>query len=544
MNRWTLAIAVTCLAVLAGQFAIVAQDAKPKAKTDTSKDEKPEPTPIDPDDVKAADRLRVQIGPQNAALINSLRYLIRPEFETELMKGRRFRPCVLEPFETRPTRRPDNLQLLRLLAVLKTGIPATSTVEAHVRQFLDTTSDGADLPRLGLEMQIVVAAKMHSGIGWDADLKDRAQTTFDNSQKLRDITTRKSILIKGERLPATWFAHHLWRGVIYSGAIKLALEDLPKKIWSDDLALLNHAYVSKRGWVATKKRADKRLPEISNELNCNLLAMAALQLAHATPEGFLSRGLQSSVMKSLSNAPKVLSRLKEDFDDQGFTGGRMALSLSLGELAPDRTTAELWRDGIREFSCALVDPTGEIPASSDLARELGLTEPNWRRRHAATAETALFLIGLSGGLNPTAPQPLIEEDIKELGHAMYSMAILHADRTGPGGGDFEADVNYALKTGVEYLASIQNEDGSWPGTHTNRAGNTSLSMLAMLHGGWKQDSIEINSGLKVLMKQADEQYVMTYDAACVLMFFQKYYATAQRDAGILSARNKSDFNKA
>ncbi|MHC4839721.1 MAG: hypothetical protein ACYTDT_02020 [Planctomycetota bacterium] len=548
-------VALSILALLvmsAGVFHVQAQKnakdnpaQKAPEKPEQKTDKKPEAKPLDEKELQTAERLRLKLGPQNAALVNSLRYLIRPEFELDLMAGRRHRPCVLDPFETRATGSPDNLQLMRLLAVLKTGTPASETVDNHTRHFLDSTVEGTNLARLGLEMQILLAAKAHPGIAWDDDLKTRAQTIFDKAAKLRVETTIKSPLVQnGEVMPARWFANHLWRAVIYAGAIKFELEELPNKVLAEDLRLLMRTYIKRRGWVATRKRADKDHPEISNELNCNLLAMATFQLAHATPEGFLSRGLRNDLKKALSKAPKILSKLNEDFDEQGFTSGRLLLALSLGELAPDRNTAEAWRDGLREFSCALVDPTGEIPPTTNIARELGLDEPSWRRGHASTAETALFLVGLSGGLMPDAEPPLVNENVNKLGQAMYSMALLHADQAAPSGEDFQADVNYALKTGVEYLASIQSENGTWPGSYTAHSGNTALCMLAMLHGGWKRDSLQIKSGLKALDQQTSKDWVMTYDAACILMFFQKYYEKEQREAGVLSSRTAKEFSKA
>ncbi|MCF6228114.1 MAG: hypothetical protein L3J82_05530 [Planctomycetes bacterium] len=544
--RVTTMLSIALLTISVGVFSIGAQKNKPEAKPDT----KAEPTEpekaieLDEKELKAAEALRLQIGPQNAALVNSLRYLIRPEFETELMQGRRHRPCPLEPLEIAPTGLPTNLQLLRLLAILQTGTPATPTVDKHTRHFIDTVPEGSNLPRLGLEMQVVIAAHNHPGIAWDDELKIRARAIFDKAQKLRSVTTIKSPLIIKQVHSACWFACHLWRSVIYSGALRIGLEDLPSKIWIEDLHLLSRTFVSKRGWVATKKRADKDHPEISKELNCCLLAMATFQLASSTSEGFLSGKTLGKINKALKRAPEILTILLKDFDEQGFTAGRLFLSQSLGDLAPERTSAEPWREGIREFSCALVDPTGEIPPTSNLARELGLAEEDWRRGHASAAETALFLLGMSGGLLPKTDPPLIKEDISKLGQAMYSLALLHAKQAPPHGEDLQADINYAIKTGVEYLASIQNEDGTWPGQYNSYPGNTAISLLAMLHGDWKRDSLQIKSGLKAIEKQTTKDYIQTYDAALILMLFQKYYETEQRKAGVLSASNKKEFNKA
>ncbi|MCZ7607263.1 MAG: hypothetical protein M5U25_14575 [Planctomycetota bacterium] len=56
-------------------------------------------------ELEAAQKTIDALEPRHAALLNGLRYLMRPEYELELMAGRGFCYCPLHPWERTGSRR-------------------------------------------------------------------------------------------------------------------------------------------------------------------------------------------------------------------------------------------------------------------------------------------------------------------------------------------------------------------------------------------------------------------------------------------------------
>src|SRR5688572_6203973 len=96
------------------------------------------PVEIAEADIKAADDLRLTLSVEQQTLYNGLRYLLRPAFEAELMKGRRYQPCTLPPFEDKSEAPFTILDSLRLLALLQSGMPVTGATDRQLQRFIDT----------------------------------------------------------------------------------------------------------------------------------------------------------------------------------------------------------------------------------------------------------------------------------------------------------------------------------------------------------------------------------------------------------------------
>lgn len=519
---------------------VVADDTKEEADKEPG-EEKIEPREFTEEEIKAADKLRLTLTTDQQTLYNGLRYLLRPDFEVELMKGRRYRPCMLDAFETRSETPLTILEVLRLWAVLQSGMPATGALDVQLQRFIDTPLPPLkdNLAHVGAMVMTARAAFLRDGLGRGEDLLIKAQTLIAEANELTDATSDRSTLVTREAIGRTWFANHMWRGLMMRAALDMGIE-IENKLWERDLKALCGAWRKNLGWTSTREPNRNAMLD----LHCNLMALTALGLATNLPEDAISGSAGKAVEKKVKLVPALLTRLETDFAAEPMRGARLLMLMSLApEFAPERQTAAGWRADNLRAGVAKFEPSGATHARDGMARDIGLNLTGYRAESTA-CETALACLACSGGLYATGKAPLAERELSGIGRVLYSLAVLHADKARTSDGDFNSRVNLAIADGCDYLSRLQKEDGSFEGAFAMYPGNTALCLLAMMHGGWSVEQEPIKRGISWLTENSFKGYCRTYDVACILMAFQKFYEGAQKEARILYVDTPEEFEDA
>jgi hypothetical protein len=498
------------------------------------------PREITEDEIKAADELRRTLSVEQQALHNGLRYLMRPAFEAELLQGRRYRPCTLEPFEEKGAGPLSLLETLRLWAVLQSGMPSSTALEHQLRRLLETPAPGPELElvQIAVRMLTIRAALQRPELGRVTDLKEMAQELLEAADARRDETSDRSPLVGEAAIEVRWFANHMWRALMNRAALELELK-IDDKLWEKDLRVLSAAYVNSRGWPCTRRQE----PSANRDLHPNLLALVALGMAQGAPEKAIGNAVLRATEKKLKKVPEILARLEKDYGDEAWGGSRLLAVNSLAtDFVPESKSADTWRAEVTRRAVANPDPSGIVWMRHALAAEMGLGDPEWNRAESATCETALNCLALSGGMFAAAPGPLAGLELRTIGRVMHALAVLHAARAGEGA-DFTNRVNFAIQDGTAFLVSLQLPDGSFPGIHAQSPGNTAYCLLAMMHGGISREHESIQRGIEWLLKNVDNTG-STYDVSVKLMCMQQYYEPEQRKAGILYADTPAEYEQA
>ncbi|MBZ0134739.1 MAG: hypothetical protein K8I27_00030 [Planctomycetes bacterium] len=506
-----------------------------------SADDEPAPREFTQEELDSADALRLTLSTEQQTLYNGLRFLLRPEFETDLMSGRRIRPCVLEPFEDKSDAPLTRLECLRLWAVLQSGLPVTPALDRQLQRFLDTPAPGGnDLAPLAVMVLTARAAWLRDSLGRKDDLKLKVENLLRAGDALTDATSAKSSLVQRDQTQPRWVGNILWRALMMRAALEMDIE-IDAKLWETDLKALEGAHKKEVAWSGLHKPAINE----AYDLHPNLMALAAVGLASNLPDKTLRRSGTKAVETMGKHVTETLDRLDREYGERPWRGARLLVALSLSaEYSPERESADLWRASLRRRGVAELEPGGYILPRDTMARDLGLHETAWTRLESTTCETALTCIALSGGLYATGRAPLAGRELDNIGRLFYALAVLHANSAKQGAADFQGRVNLAISDGCDYLAEIQNDDGSFPGMHSGRPGNTALCLLALMHGGWSPEHEAIKRGVDWLLQPEVLRRAGTYDSACVLMCLQKYYEAAQRKAGILYVDTPEDFEAA
>ena len=530
--------AVLVCALCASGLGISAQDKEPAP--DGARD-------FSPEEIKAADDLRLTLSTERQTLFNGLRYLLRPEFEPELMKGRRYQPCPLPPYEEKTETALDLLGTLRFWAVLQSGITTTASSDRQLQRLLELPAPDAksvkstdNLAPIAVQVLTLRAAMLRTELGRADEIKKKAETLINLANEATGATSDRSSLISGQFVAPGWFANQMWRSLLGRAALDFGLK-LDDRQWEKDLRSLSNVYVKDQGWTSNKRAVNST----TNDLHTNYMALVALWMAAAAPEGTINDTTTRAIDKRLKTVPELLARLDTEYATESMSGSRLLLLNSLPEdYAPERQTPTAWRENLARRGIALLEPAGWVMARHSMAADIGLTESKWNRSQSTVCETALTCIALSGGLLATEQGPLAEYELASVGRIMYALAVLHASKARTGGADFESRVNFAIEDGAKFLAEIQNPDGSFPGTYSGYPGNTAYCLLAMMHGGVSRDADGVKKGLDWMMDEANKAYQSTYDAAAILMCLQKYYEPEQRKAGILYVSNEKEFEDA
>jgi hypothetical protein len=463
------------LAMLAPATFNVAEDNKP------NKDEAPEEPAVyqfTDDEISEARQTLEALTPQQRALINHLRYLMRPEYEDTLMTGRVFAPAPLPPYET-PAADLQGPDVARLWAVLASGMPVTDSTRGWVQSFLNTPIPEADetLGDLGLHMAVCFVGARNADLGVSELLIRRAQQVTDAAQSVRNATTRNSPLVNGNDIDSRWYGNHLWLGLINSYATELDLR-VPSRGWGTSVRNLMHVGDAREGWRGTTGSHANM-----EEFDSNLVAIAALSLAAAAPESTFNQALETSIERRLQGMPAVLASLEEKYGANTRAGTRAAVIMSFKPgLAPEGREAGAWRKAVSQlaiqFALADAATSGRVYEGNLGAHELGLADG---RHFGEVSETVMACIALSGGLMGTEA-PLAGMSIAEIGRAMHAWSVVHASGLEEGtylpvrrvvvtGGHrlprTGAIENFVLN-GINFLVENQQPSGGW-GSGRSRA---------------------------------------------------------------------------
>lgn len=500
---------------------------------------------IDPAELDAAQKTIDALEPRQAALLNGLRYLMRPEYELELMIGRAFCHCPLRPYEFQGVAPLTLAESLRLWAVLASGLGVTDSTRRQLLHFLDSNLPDASRSLAAFAVQLAVCLEVNRRpeLGLAKEIERRSHDLVELAMKLRSGTDADSPLIKGAVILPMWYGNQFWRGLICRQALELGIE-FNERVWETALRNLAGACSKSRGWPSTEGAT--RRPEW--DLDTNLLAMAAVSLALGAPAGTLRQPVLDALNKKLENAPQVLKRLEDDYPGEVINGSRLAVAQHLAPtLAPEGLEPQAWRKLLLEQALKTDDPTGASRGSHAMAAALGLCAAD-SRLGRVVAETALACLALTGGLLPQSEPPLAALGVADAGRAMYALSLRHAGALGPGMAgvdDRDAAIERAIDKGCEYLLSIQQKDGSFMPEEKfggNGEAGVAAGLLALMHGGVSRDADSIKRGIEFLT--VNTIGAGTYRDALILMCFQKYYEPEQLAEGVMTADSPEAFRAA
>ncbi|MCB9896130.1 MAG: hypothetical protein H6839_16980 [Planctomycetes bacterium] len=465
---------------------------------DTSKSEqKQEAQPsgvrqLTEEELSTARAALADLTPEQRVVINHLRYLLRPQYEDELMAGRAFAACALPPYE-QPSGELDKPGMLRLWAILASGMPASQSTKQWLRLFLAAPipSDKCSLSEYALHLGVCTQALRRTGLDMAEELRERADDVLDAALKLRHVTDENSPLISGNTIDPRWYGNQVWRAVICRFAKELGLR-FSDRSWETALRDLIGAAGETSGW--TSKPASNSEAE---DLDTNLLAIATLSLANDAPGDTLGKGVSRSIEKTLEDVPVLLRRLDTDYAGSPLAGTRLALIRSFAaNLAPQGHQAQAWRKEITNLAIEGHDPSGMVRNAGQLSRTLDLAD---RRSALAACDAALECLAFSGGLVGN-DAPLADLTMAEVAHAMHACSVLHAKGLPEGvprvftGYGHElpepGEIQSFMLKGIEYLVMTQETDGGWGaawGSNTKGVatdpGTTAFAGMALMRAG-------------------------------------------------------------
>jgi len=483
-------------ALLAPAPVSLAKDTKQDSPAGKAEPVRPVVRQFSNEEISAARASLADLTPEQRVAVNHLRFLLRPQYEAELMAGRAFAPCLLPSLE-QPVEAIDSAEALRLWAVLVSGMPLTEPAQGRLRLFCNAPVPAADenLAELGLQMAVCAQALRRSDTGLGDALRQRASDLLEAAQDARRATDDSSSLIAGKVTQPKWYANQLWRSLICTFALELELK-VSERIWESALRNLLRAGGGVKGWRS--KATDNSEVE---DLDSNLYALAALGLASAAPEGTLGKGLARSIETALQDAPALLARLDRDFPGVARSGSRLAMICSLpARLAPEGTEAAAWRESRIKQALDAHDASGAVRDGRFVGRELGLGEGLQALR---VSETTLSCVALGGGL-AGREGPLSGLSVAAIGRAMHACSVLHAGSlpegrqritTGQGHELPEArEIEAYMVKGMDFLINAQSKEGGWgsgwggarSGTPagTIDVGTTAFVGLALLRAGY------------------------------------------------------------
>ncbi|GIK53172.1 MAG: hypothetical protein BroJett014_21450 [Planctomycetota bacterium] len=532
----TAALALCLIVLIALASPKDAQKAKDDPKPGAAGGQPQKPVAIDPEELKQAGELVGAMPQATQALCNALRWLIRPELQAEVMKGRRHQAPSMPPFEEERSQPLSLAERLRLVVVLQSGLPLMPPVQQAADRLVQSPmpSAGEGLGPCAIEMVALRLLARMEGIKSREKLKARGRDVL----RLADEQAQHTQAPKGNQMiPAAWFVNHYWRAVIARAAFDLDINGADKA-WSSDLDLLLRAAQGDRGWHSG---GPLELPY--QDANSNLFALGAIALAAQAPDKLLSKGRRASAQKALELGPALLKKYMPYYGALGYDGcyGLIIAGFPRELVPADTPNAENWHKNTLTNLVAGQRKNGSFAPRGDRAASLGLhgTSDSAPGDMPAIIETSLMSLYLCGGFFAPKP-PLAEADLARLGEVMLALALIEASQMRVVSDDFRQRVIDAIADGCAFLAASQLDDGHFPGHFEHYTGHQALVLLTLLHGGSARDSEPVKKGLAWLEKKEFSVQTVSYDAAIMLMLFQKYYESEIKASGMLEARTEKD----
>ncbi len=544
-----------CIAVLAALG--IRADAAPKAKKPgqaqgqekpaEKADEKPPaaepPAELDKEEVAQAREFAAALPVRERGVYGGLRFLMRPEFQDELLRGRKHRVCCLEPLEN-PAKGPVlTAQALRIWSVLESGMPLSPGLITEVNRLRTTTIATPTISLSEVAIHLAVVRSALSRADWPdrGALNERAKELFKLAEAATDACSLRSSYISRDYVLAGWFTNHFWRAVITRTAAAMGVATESKQ-WGKDLECLAKAYVDRLGWVGAKNQSFN----VSLDLHSNLLALAVFAMAADAPAGLLSKSDIKAAENQLGRGPAILKRLQTTYAESPFGGARLLpVTLFASRLVPEGITdAARWLESLQTATCTTQSASGFFHARTLLTRDLGLSAAAYPNDPESIAdETSLVVIALSGG--PFSKlRPLAGKGIVDVGMALHALTLVEAAAAKEFSGNPADLVNQAIDSGVDFLKQVQNREGGFDGIYQNYNGQHALCLLALLHGGVARDDKSIERGMAYLEAKTWAVLSYPYEAGIMLMLLQKYYEKEARDAGVFTATTADQYKKA
>ncbi|MCC6575209.1 MAG: hypothetical protein IT462_15640 [Planctomycetes bacterium] len=481
------------------------------------------------------------------AIYTLLLRLIRPRFGNDTAVGD---STALRPLEDAIGGPLSNLELLRLWAVLETGISARRELDGQLRRLIDSPMPSAEpsLARCGAEV-LAIRAALRTGTGHKLALEDRVKALVGAVDKSVQVTTLQSAFASNTLLKPQWFANHMWRALVVRAAADMKLVEKSKQ-WERDLDLLLRAFAPISGFTALREQARDN----SNDLHCNLFAWAALQLSQEAPEKLLGKATITEAARKIKSSGEVLARLGNTYDLDTFAMGQLSIAMLIGRtMAPTGTEPAKWRERLlADCEREAVEPP-PVPAAFVLPFDLGfddiryLTSP---MEAVEAADQALYLIGICGGLWSNEARPLAGKELPEVGMLLHCIHTVESTeqkiRVALHGNDerLNAAVSDAIERGCRYIANQQVEGGSFEGDNGKAVGRHALCVLTLLHSGYERSNPTVKRGMNYMTRHGTALGSYSYEAGIILMMFQKYYEPEAVKAGMFTARTARDYARA
>ncbi|MBE7492350.1 MAG: hypothetical protein HS108_11410 [Planctomycetes bacterium] len=533
-----------CVLVLSCLLVPGAGDAQRK-KDDKAKDpDGPVAQDLDAKELQAARRHVAGMKEHERAMYDALRYLLKPAFQDELFRGRARHACPLPALDADTKAELSVDEKLRLHGMLSVGVAYAPAWQPTVDRLL-----GSPLPQpqprprtslglCGLEMLIARDLSAAAPVMYRERLVQRAREVLRVSEQA-DFLAGDSPNQATAFTPARWFFNHFWRVAIARVALEMGLECNVAKV-SGDLDALLAVWDKDRGF---KGGGEERFSQYY-DAEPNAIAFATLSLALAAPDKLLPRARRAVLQKHLEAAPAMLKKYNTQLESSADPVLALLRTALRDDLAPEgEKDPAQWRTQLVLKLIEAQRPNGSFPPRSNRAAAIGWVCPGVVEEGGAALDTAVLLNVLAGGPFP-ARRVLKGVKPDELNKAMRSLALVEAAAARVVSPVFRQRVITAITDGCAFLADTQRDDGSFPGYHAHLTGHHALVLLTLLHGGVDRDNAVIRKGLDWLEKQEHKVSSCTYDAAVMLMFYQKYHEPEIKAAGMLGAKNTKDWQAA
>ncbi|MBX3475872.1 MAG: hypothetical protein KF754_16000 [Planctomycetes bacterium] len=471
------------------------------------------------------------LSARQVAVLDCLRFLARPEWTREVFPhaelDRRLAPL------DQPGAGPLNLdELHRLWGLLQAGWPDDAALRAAVARLAETPVriEGGVLTQ-ALAIAMTARAAMQRGIGESRVLGQCIRRAWEDAQAACKAAAALPRGARGYRTTCLLSTTLLWR---------VAMEQklpVPANFMDNDFDLLaaDLSRGAAPGPGVPPAHALKALAEIT------ALSLAADPVARCDKARKLLADSREKVIQRCESAIRHFRVGQQYRSAYGAYLGTLDEAIRPSEFKK----ADEWRkwklDNVRYWSASNGAMLAQDAPVLHPTVDDGVRTPEWLVRasfhHLPRVEgTALTLIGLTGGLLPAKPGrrdvPLVEwtpEVTQRLMRARTMVAAHDHNRLTDG---LRLWIPQAIQQGCEQLVSAQAADGS---INTQGSvyvvGFTALAGLALLHGGYDRRGPAVSGVLRFLEGATDDRMQRSnYEAACVLLFLQRYYLPEQSQA--------------
>ena len=554
ITRYFLHTFLACLLVAASVAPGVTQDAGVEdistGNGRLKEGEKQPPKPYTEEELEIAERIFGMLDGEQQMLLNGLRYLMRPAYEQELMKGLFYVPCPLPTWGVESKQPTSLLESLRLWAMLAAGMPADAAMERELVRFIGSEHERYEdsLAAYAVPIAVCNAALRRPELKHADELREKAEDLMYITMKIHKLTDVESPCIVSSYIWPMWYGNHVWRAVSARCCAEMGVK-YNEHIWESELKNVSQATQKQLGWISTQGGG----LNAQNDLDCNLLAMAAISMGLSSPEkNGLPKAARKSLEKRLKYVPDILTRLEREYAAEPLIGARLALVRTFDpEFSPRLRKPAEWRELVRQNAVNEMFASGAVYSTTGLTHELGLDGRMRRRRARMPAETALACLSVCGGFYSAPTSPIAGMKAEDIQKAMHALSILHASVLPPmpPGGELQPEVDEAIALGCDWLLKQQQNNGSF----VEGAGGdvpiaySAASLHALMHGGYDHTSAPIKAGMNWLRENLisaidnrggnGRPQICSYTAGITLMMYARYYEWLMTKEGVFTTDN-------